>query len=64
MNATNKKFLKEKFNINADDYSPDTLKKVLNIINKNILLKTKCLVDKNKEIEQQIDYYKSFLENN
>ena len=64
MNDINKKFLKDNFNINADDYSSETLKKVLRIVNKNILLKTKCLIDKNKEIEQQIDYYKSFLENN
>jgi hypothetical protein len=64
VNATNKKFLKDNFNINVDDYSKDTLEQVLRIINKNILLKTKCLIDKNREIEQQIDYYKSFLENN
>ena len=64
MNDINKKFLKDNFNINADEYSSETLKKVLRIVNKNILLKTKCLIDKNEEIEQQIDYYKSYLENN
>ena len=64
MNATNKKFLKDNFNINADDYSKEGLKQVLDIINKNILLKTKCLIDKDKEIQQRIDYYKLFLENN
>ena len=64
MNATNKKFLKDNFNINADEYSPETLNQVLKIINKNILIKTKCLIDKDREIVQQIDYYKSFLENN
>ena len=64
MNATNKKYLKDNFNINADEYSPDALKQVLKIINKNILIKTKCLIDKDREIVQQIDYYKSFLENN
>ncbi len=64
MNATNKKFLKDNFNINADEYSKEGLKQVLDIINKNILLKTKCLIDKDKEIQQRIDYYKMFLENN
>ena len=64
MNATNKKFLKDNFNINADDYSKEGLKQVLDIINKNILLKTKCLIDKDKEIQQRIDYYKIVLENN
>ena len=64
MNDINKKFLKEKFNINADEYSPETLNKVLDIINKNILLKTKCLVDKNRSIKEQIDYYESYLESN
>jgi hypothetical protein len=64
VNATNKKFLKDNFNINADEYSKEGLKQVLDIINKNILLKTKCLIDKDKEIQQRIDYYKMFLENN
>ena len=64
MNATNKKFLKDNFNIDADEYSKEGLKQVLEIINKNILLKTKCLIDKDKEIQQRIDYYKVFLENN
>ena len=64
MNDINKKFLKDTFNINADDYSPEVLNKVLDIINKNILLKTKSLIDKNRSIKQQIDYYESFLESN
>ena len=64
MNANNKKFLKDNFNIDADDYSPDTLKQVLEVINKNILLTTKYLANKDKEIQEQIDYYKMFLENN
>ena len=64
MNDINKKFLKDNFNINADEYSSETLKKVLKIIDKNILLKTKVLIDKNKKVEQQIDYYRSYLENN
>ena len=64
MNDINKKFLKDTFNINADEYSSETLKKVLKIIDKNILLKTKVLIDKNKKVEQQIDYYRSYLENN
>ena len=64
MNDINKKFLKDNFNINADHYSRDALKKILSIIDKNILLKTKCLINKDKEIKQQIDYYKSILENN
>ena len=62
MNDINKKFLKDNFNINADHYSRDALKKILSIIDKNILLKTKCLINKDKEIKQQIDYYKSILE--
>lgn len=64
MNATNKKFLKDNFNIDADEYSKEGLRQVLDIINKNILIKTKCLIEKDKEIQQQIDYYKMFLENN
>ena len=64
MNATNKKFLKDNFNIDADEYSKEGLRQVLDIINKNTLIKTKCLIEKDKEIQQQIDYYKMFLENN
>lgn len=64
MNATNKKYLKDNFNINADDYSPDTLKKVLEIINRAISSKEKVLIDKNKELEALIDYYETYLENN
>jgi hypothetical protein len=64
VNDINKKFLKDNFNINADEYSSETLKKVLRIIDKNILIKTKILIDKNKKVEQQIDYYRSYLENN
>ena len=64
MNATNKKFLKDNFNIDADEYSKEGLRQVLDIINKNILIKTKCLIEKDNEIQQQIDYYKMFLENN
>ena len=64
MNDINKKFLKDNFNINADEYSSETLKKVLRIIDKNILIRTKILIDKNKKVEQQIDYYRSYLEKN
>ena len=64
MNDINKKFLKDTFNIDANNYSPEVLDKVLDIINKNLLLKTKILVDKNRSIKKQIDYYESFLESN
>ena len=64
MNATNKEFLKDNFNIDADDYSPETLKKVLDIIDKNIKLETDNVINKNKELEALIDYYMAYLNNN
>ena len=64
MNATNKKFLKDNFNIDADDYSTETLKKVLDIIDKNIKLETDNVINKNKELEALIDYYMAYLNNN
>ena len=64
MNATNKKFLKDNFNIDADDYSPETLKKVLDIIDKNIKLETDNAINRNKELEALIDYYRAYLNNN
>ena len=64
MNATNKKFLKDNFNIDADDYSTETLKKVLDIIDKNIKLETDNVINRNKELEALIDYYRAYLNNN
>ena len=64
VNATNKKFLKDNFNIDADDYSPETLKKVLDIIDKNIKLETDNVINKNKELEALIEYYMAYLNNN
>lgn len=64
MNATNKKFLKDNFNIDTDDYSPETLKKVLDIIDKNIKLETDNVINRNKELEALIDYYRAYLNNN
>jgi hypothetical protein len=59
----NKKFLKESFNIDVDSYSPEELDKVLEIINKNILIRSQVLIDKCRSMEEQIDYYRSLLDN-
>ena len=63
MEDINKKFLKESFNIDVDSYSPEELDKVLEIINKNILIRSKVLIDKCRSMEEQIDYYRSLLDN-
>ena len=63
MEDINKKFIKESFNIDVDSYSPEELDKVLEIINKNILIRSKVLIDKCRSMEEQIDYYRSLLDN-
>ena len=63
MKPVYKKFLKDKFNIDVDKYSKETLLEILDIIDKNILIQTKYVLEQNRVLEQKIDYYNSFINN-
>jgi hypothetical protein len=60
----NKKYLKDNFNVDADKYSKDTLKAILIMIDKKILISTKKMLEENKALEAQIKYCDSYLDNN
>jgi len=62
--AENKKFLKDNFNIDADKYSKEALKEILNMVNRKILISTKYLIEENKALESKIDYYNTYLDSN
>ena len=61
MNAQNKKFLKDTFNIDVDKYSKEKLDEILRVINKKILTSTKETLIYNKELVDAINYYKLYF---
>ncbi|MBP5684217.1 MAG: hypothetical protein J6X02_03060 [Bacilli bacterium] len=63
MNAHNKQFLKEKFNVDVDKYSKETLNEIFRIINKKILVRTKETLEYNEELKRRIEFYESLIKN-
>ena len=64
MTVENKKFLKDNFNVDADKYSKEALREILNMINRKILISTKYLIEENKAVQSKIDYYNTIIDNN
>lgn len=63
MKEENKKFLKETFNINVDEYDDKTLFKVLELIEAETIKNLYLVEDKNKNLKEELNKLISTLSN-
>lgn len=63
MKEENKKFLKETFNINVDEYDDNTLAKVLELIEAETIKNLYLVEDKNKRLKEELNNLINMLSN-